>query len=140
MSCKFETVRVRSRRRVMAETILQTQRFVTVPEVARLLRSMGYPESRGAARSVIDCLREEYGWVTWRPAPHVVAYHPPEVTEDEERAMRLQMGFVNPRGKRWKKGDPGCTGWQELVEYIHRAAKECGVVRGFAWEYFNEPF
>ncbi len=137
MSVKFESQRTLRRRRTVVGAILQTQRFVTAAQVLHLMRSMGFAPSDGAVASVLELLRTEHGWVSWRLAAQTKGYHAPDVTEEEERVIRLQMGYVTPAGRRWK----GTTykGWSDVCDYIHRAAKKCGVVTGFDWEHFGYP-
>ena len=136
MSIKFETTRTRKRRRVVADAIVRSRRSITSAEIVHLMRSMGYIPTDGAVFSVSELLRTSYGWVSWSPVAGVTAYHAADVTAEEERAMRLQMGYPTPSSRRKFEV---CTGWADLSDYVHRAAKRCGVVMGFDWDYFNYP-
>ncbi len=137
MTRKFESDRMRRRRQVVAAQIIQTQRSVTAADVAVAMRAMGFKVSRGAVVSVLQCLRLEHGWVLWRPAKRIYAYHPGDVSPQEERALRLQMGYVTPSAPSWHKAT--FVGWPDLVAYIHAAAQQCGVVKGYRWYYYGEP-
>lgn len=137
MSTKFESPHTKRRRRTIVDTILRTQRSTSTIEIAHLMRSMGYTPTDGTVFSVIELLRTGYGWVRWSPTQRITGYHAPDVTAEEERALRLQMGYLTPAGRPCK--GEAYTGWPELYAYVFRAAKKCGVVRGFDWDYFRYP-
>ena len=75
----------------------------------------------------------------WSPVKGIMAYHAPGADWEEQRAARLAMGFTTPSGRRWRAAE-SCRGWAEVVDYIHRAAKVCGVVKGYRWYYYGLPF
>ncbi len=136
MSVKFETPRTRKRRRVIVDAIVRTRRSITYTEIVHLMRSMGFAPTEGAVFSVSEMLRTAHGWVSWLPCVGVTAYHVADMTAEEERALRLQMGYPTPSSCHKIEV---CTGWADLSDYVHRAAKKCGVVTGFDWHYFNYP-
>lgn len=124
--------------RIVAKIIVEAHRSVTREDIRRYISGAGFSPTIGRLDAVVRVLRYDYNWEYWSPAKGVSGYHAPDMSGEEEKAARLALGFASPT-KQWLDPLPG-LGWQELTDYIHRAAKVCGVVRGFAWEYFNEPF
>ena len=124
---------------LVAKVIAQTQRYVTSTDIRRAIISLGYPDTQGRIDNVIARLKKHYGWEGWSPVKGIMAYHAPGADWEEQRAARLAMGFTTPSGRRWRAAER-CKGWAEVVDYIHRAAKVCGVVKGYRWYYYGLPF
>lgn len=95
-------------------------------------------------------LHRRYGWRTDRSLWKAVLHRAPKSTTEDclkfctkwcipLRPVEGELEIKHPRSVLSKRA-PMYKGVPDLLAYIKRAAKECGVVKGYRWYYYGLPF
>lgn len=111
-------------------------------------RGMEAPEYR--VDRLLFYLHRRYGWRTDSSLWKAVLHRAPESTIEDclkfctkwcipLRPVEGELEIKHPRSVPSKRL-PTYKGAPDLLDYIKRAAKVCGVVKGYRWYYYGLPF
>lgn len=122
----------------------------TAASAREFLQERGMEAREYQVDRLIWYLRHKHGWRTDKSLWKAVLHRAPESTIEDclkfctKRCIPLrpvegELEIKHPRSVPSKRA-PTYKGVPDLLDYIKRAAKECGVVKGYRWYYYGLPF
>ena len=122
----------------------------TAASAREFLQERGMEALEYRVDRLLSYLHRRYGWRTDRSLWKAVLHRAPKSTTEDclkfctkqcipLRPVEGELEIKHPRSVPSKRA-PAYKGVPDLLDYIKRAAKECGVVKGYRWYYYGLPF
>lgn len=131
----------------LAERFQKVNVVANAASVRLFLRGEEIEATEQRVNHLLSYLHDRYGWRTDNSRWAKILHRAPSATVADcmnfcaEWGIRLRPDddVRIPRDPPRKKG-PSYKGVPDLLDYVKRAAKKCGVVQGYRWHYYGLPF
>lgn len=134
----------------MAAAYATAYPVATAASAREFLQERGREAPEYRVDRLLFYLHRRYGWRTDSSLWKAVLHRAPESTIEDclkfctkwcipLRPVEGELEIKHPRSAPSKRL-PTYKGVPDLLDYIKRAAKECGVVKGYRWYYYGLPF